>query len=509
VIDPRPFQAQYQQALAQKARDEAILKNSQLDLDRYTLLWQQDSISKQIYDTQRASVEQLKATVQADQALVDNARLQLDYTTIRAPLSGRTGARLVDPGNIVRATDNNGIVVINQIDPITVVFTLPEDAVSDINRALRASRKPLAVLAFARSGKEPLASGSLLLMNNQIDASTGTVQLKAQFVNKTHALWPGQFVNVRLVLGERAQALTRHLLAYSRKQVLEPRILDLSHLVRDTEKLLRRVVPEHITLCTALAPDVGHVAADPGQLEQVLVNLVINARDAMPQGGRLTVETANAQVDRLLAREHLGLLEGPYVVLTVSDTGCGMDSATLARIFEPFFTTKAMGQGTGLGLSTVYGIVKQSGGHVWAESEPGRGSVFKVYLPVVHADATSCGEVLSHGWMLARPGESVLLVEDDPDVRATAVRALEFLGYKVLAADGLLAATAHLVTLERPLDLLLTDVVMPGASGPQVAQELRRRQPGLRILFMSGYLDEVVTSRVPLPAGAAFLDKPF
>ena len=309
--------------------------------------------------------------------------------------------------------------------------------------------------------------------------------------------------------GERAQALTRHLLAYSRKQVLEPRILDLSHLVRDTEKLLRRVVPEHITLCTALAPDVGHVAADPGQLEQVLVNLVINARDAMPQGGRLTVETANAQVDRLFAREHLGLLEGPCVVLTVSDTGCGMDSATLARIFEPFFTTKAVGQGTGLGLSTVYGIVKQSGGHVWAESEPGRGSVFKVYLPVVHADATSCGEVLSHGWMLARPGESVLLVEDDPDVRATAVRALEFLGYKVLAADGLLAATAHLVTLERPLDLLLTDVVMPGASGPQVAQELRRRQPGLRTLFMSGYLDEVVTSRVPLPAGAAFLDKPF
>ncbi len=207
-IDPRPFQAQYQQALAQKARDEAILKNSQLDLDRYTLLWQQDSISKQIYDTQRASVEQLKATVQADQALVDNARLQLDYTTIRAPLSGRTGARLVDPGNIVRATDSNGIVVINQIDPIAVIFTLPEDKFQTVNRAIRDGSKQLAVMAYAREDASLLGTGKLTLVNNQIDTATGTVQFKAVFPNAARTLWPGQYINAQIVLGTRQRAVT-------------------------------------------------------------------------------------------------------------------------------------------------------------------------------------------------------------------------------------------------------------------------------------------------------------
>lgn len=207
-IDPRPFQAQYQQAQAQKARDEAQLKNSQLDLDRYTLLWQQDSVSKQVYDTQRANVEQLKAAVQADQAQVDNARLQLDYTTVRAPISGRTGARLVDPGNLVKASDANGIVVINQIDPIAVIFTLPEDKFQAVNRAVGDGRKPLQVMAFAREDASLLGTGKLTLINNQIDTATGTVQFKAVFSNPARALWPGQYVNAQIVLGTRQRAVT-------------------------------------------------------------------------------------------------------------------------------------------------------------------------------------------------------------------------------------------------------------------------------------------------------------
>lgn len=207
-IDPRPFQAQYQQAQAQKARDEALLKNSLLDLERYSTLWQQDSVSRQTYDTQRANVEQLKATVQADQAQIDTTRLQLDYTTIRAPISGRTGARLVDPGNMVRATDAGGLVVINQIDPIAVVFTLPEDKFQTVNKAMRDGSKPLPVMAFAREDATLLATGKLTLINNQIDTATGTVQFKAVFPNPARALWPGQYVNAQIVLGTRQSAVT-------------------------------------------------------------------------------------------------------------------------------------------------------------------------------------------------------------------------------------------------------------------------------------------------------------
>ncbi len=207
-IDPRPFQAQLQQAQAQKARDEALLKNAQMDLERYTLLWQQDSVSRQIYDTQRTNVEQLKATVQADQAQVDTAKLQLEYTSVRAPISGRTGARLVDPGNIVRAADSGGIVVINQIDPIAVVFTLPEDKFQSVNRAARESKKPLPTIAYAREDATLLSSGKLTLINNQIDTATGTVQFKAVFPNRDQKLWPGQYVNTRIVLGTRQKAVT-------------------------------------------------------------------------------------------------------------------------------------------------------------------------------------------------------------------------------------------------------------------------------------------------------------
>ena len=207
-IDPRPFQAVLQQAQAQKARDEALLKNAQLDLERYTTLWQQDSVSRQILDTQRATAEQLKATVQADQAQIDTAKLQLTYSTIRAPISGRTGARLVDPGNIVHAADTTGLVVINQIDPMAVVFTLPEDKFQTVNKALGNGAKALKVMAYARETAELLGSGKLTLVNNQIETATGTFQLKGVFANAAHLLWPGQYVNVSVILGTRQSAVT-------------------------------------------------------------------------------------------------------------------------------------------------------------------------------------------------------------------------------------------------------------------------------------------------------------
>lgn len=206
-IDPRPFQAQLEQAQAQKARDEALLKNGMIDLDRYATLWQQDSVSRQIFDTQRATVDQLKATVLADQAQIDTAKLQLAYSTIRAPISGRTGGRLVDPGNIVRAADNTGIVVINQIDPMAVVFTLPEDKFQTVNKADRTAKR-LTAIAYARDSAELLGTGKLTLVNNQIDTATGTFQLKAVFANAAHLLWPGQYVNVNVVLGTKQRAVT-------------------------------------------------------------------------------------------------------------------------------------------------------------------------------------------------------------------------------------------------------------------------------------------------------------
>ncbi len=217
-LDPRALQAQLAQAQAQKARDSAQVGNARADLQRYTTLVAQDAATNQQLETQRTLVAQLEAALQTDEAQIAYAQVQLSFTKITAPISGRVGARLIDVGNIVHAADAGGLVVINQIDPIAVVFTLPEDAVSEINRALRASRTPLTVLAFARNGKEALASGSLILLNNQIDSSTGTVQLKARFANATHALWPGQFVNVRLVLGQRAQALTVPAAAVQRGQ---------------------------------------------------------------------------------------------------------------------------------------------------------------------------------------------------------------------------------------------------------------------------------------------------
>ena len=310
------------------------------------------------------------------------------------------------------------------------------------------------------------------------------------------------------IAADRAAALTQQLLAFSRKQVLQPRVLDLNVIVRNAEKLLRRLIGEHIAMEAVLDPALGAVKADPTQLEQVIVNLAVNARDAMPQGGRLLLQTRNAQLDTGYTSEHSMVQPGEYVQLAVSDTGLGMDEQTKARLFEPFFTTKELGKGTGLGLSTVYGIVKQSGGYIWVYSELGCGTTFKVYLPLVEAAATV--DVPAPAPEAApRGSETVLLVEDEPALRAVARRVLQRQGYAVLeAADGD-AALALVATHQGPLDLLVTDVVMPGLSGRDLADRLTAARPDLRVLFVSGYSGEALAHHGILDPDLAYLEKPF
>ncbi|MEJ7566874.1 MAG: ATP-binding protein [Gaiellaceae bacterium] len=307
--------------------------------------------------------------------------------------------------------------------------------------------------------------------------------------------------------GEQAAALTGQLLAFSRKQVIQPKVLDLNEIVRCAQKLLTRLIGEEIELVVALARPLGPVEADPAQLEQMIMNLVLNARDAMPRGGTITVETAEVESAEIAtSRERLEVDSGSYVVLTVSDTGAGIELAIQDRLFEPFFTTKDPGRGTGLGLSTVYGIVKQSGGYVFVDSAPGQGAIFRVYLPRISSPLTlPVPEQIRGG---SRGSETVLLVDDSGVVRDVARAALEGSGYRVLeAADGQ-AALELCGEIEETIDLVLTDVVMPRMGGRELADRLRALLPGLRVIFTSGYIDDA-TLREDLVEGGTFLRKPF
>jgi PAS domain S-box-containing protein len=306
----------------------------------------------------------------------------------------------------------------------------------------------------------------------------------------------------------RAAAVTRQLLAFSRKQLLQPRILNLNARVAEMAVMLRQLIGEHIDLVTRLDPALGSVNADPAQLEQVILNLMVNARDAMPDGGRLTLTTANVEGDEILRRHQAAATAGPYVQLTVSDTGVGMDPATQARIFEPFFTTKPSGEGTGLGLSTVYGIVKQHGGHVSIESAPGQGSTFTVYLPLL-AQAAETIEVGPADTEAARGCETVLLVEDEAAVRSMARDVLELSGYTVLEAANGEAALGVAKEHRGPIHVLLTDVVMPGMNGRMLADRLVRMRPDLKVLYMSGYTNDAVLRCGVVASGLGWLEKPF
>ena len=307
---------------------------------------------------------------------------------------------------------------------------------------------------------------------------------------------------------ERATVLVRQLLAFSRKQVLKPKVLDLNLIVAGMQKMLRPLIGEHIEVVAAPAPRLGAVRADPGQIEQVILNLAVNARDAMPQGGRLALETANVDIDAAFVRQNRGARPGPFVMLAVSDTGVGMDAETQRHLFEPFFTTKGVGQGTGLGLATVYGIVKQSDGYIRVDTEPGRGARFEIYLPLVEEplDGDTRGHAVSD---LPRGRETILLVEDQEDVRDLAREVLQMSGYTVLEARN---GAEALQLFEQHVDrvhLLVTDVVMPRMSGQKLADSLASRRPEVKVLYMSGYSGDAMTSHGALGSNAALLLKPF
>lgn len=306
-----------------------------------------------------------------------------------------------------------------------------------------------------------------------------------------------------------AAALTRQLLAFSRQQVMEAKVLDLNAEVRRAERMLGRIIGEDIELTVSLKSDVGQVKADPGQIAQVLMNLAVNARDAMPQGGKLTIETGNSEVDREYVAGEPVAVQGSFVMLAVTDTGTGMDEVTQARVFEPFFTTKEPGKGTGLGLSTVYGIVKQSGGFIWVYSEVGQGTVFKIYLPRIQGEADAPGPSATDPKLLPRGDERVLLVEDADGVRMVCRRILERLGYHVIEAANGEAALQLAAAQSGKIDLLLTDVVMPGMGGRRLAEELTRHHPEVKVLYASGYTDDAVVRHGVLESAVAYLQKPY
>jgi signal transduction histidine kinase/ActR/RegA family two-component response regulator len=351
-----------------------------------------------------------------------------------------------------------------------------------------------------------LAGGIAHDFNNLLTAINGYCDLILEDLSAQDPL-RSDLLEIRKA-GERAATLTRQLLAFSRKQVLEPRVINLNTVVSGMDNMLRRLLGEDIELRTHFHPDLGLVKADPGQLEQVILNLAVNGRDAMPKGGKLTIETSNTVLDEDYARTHESVVPGFYTLLTVSDTGCGMDSETQAHLFEPFFTTKDPGKGTGLGLSMVYGIVKQSGGSIWVYSEPNQGSTFKIYLPALQ-ETREPDAIQKPIGKLAKGSETVLVVEDESAVRSFTRMVLERSGYEVLEAangdEALVLSRKHLGDIQ----LLVTDMVMPGMGGRQVAEALESQRPAMKVLYLSGYTENTIAQRGALGVELPFLQKPF
>jgi PAS domain S-box-containing protein len=390
--------------------------------------------------------------------------------------------------------------------------TLLQATVRDITERKRAEKERDTLAEQLRMSQKMeaigrLAGGIAHDFNNLLHVILTYVGLALKTVHESDPLWE-DLMEVKKA-GKRATTLIKQLLAFGRKQVLQPVVLDLNQIIAGIEKVLGRMLGENIELVQEYAPNLGQTLADPGQIEQVLMNLTVNARDAMPEGGRLTIETANVELDEEYAAHHVGVIPGSYVQLSVTDTGCGMDEQTKARIFEPFFTTKEKGKGTGLGLSTVYGIIKQSGGNIQVNSEPGHGTTFMIYLPRSLSVTTAISINPPKIPRLLMGTEIILLAEDEEAVRNLTRRILCNAGYTVLTAanggEALLFSAQH----AGGIHLLLTDVIMPRMSGKTLAQELSKTRPALRVLYMSGYTDDVINRSGALDEGANFISKPF
>ena len=434
-----------------------------------------------------------------------------EWAAARAILKGETSLNEVvhiEAFDGVQKTILNSAVPLRSLDGAILGAILVHQDISDQRAAQEALRRSEEQLRQAQKMEAVgrLAGGVAHDFNNLL---TGILSYADLVLQELHADEPirADLEQIRHA-GERAAALTRQLLAFSRRQVLQPRVLSLNTSVAELEPMLRRLLGADVTLETALDPALGYVLADPGQLEQVLVNLVVNARDAMPNGGRVTVATANLQLQAADDARGNGVRPGAYVTLSVSDTGVGMDVPTQARIFEPFFTTKGAGKGTGLGLSTVYGIVEQSGGHIAVESAPGRGATFTIFLPR-HVGAAANDGAREDRRGLPSGTETLLLVEDEAAVRGSVRRLLERQGYTVVEARHGADALRIVESGEWPIDLVLTDLVMPEMGGRELVERLRARQPALKVLYMSGYTERAVTVDGVMPPDTGFVEKPF
>ncbi|MBS1114610.1 MAG: sensor hybrid histidine kinase [Nitrospirae bacterium] len=351
-----------------------------------------------------------------------------------------------------------------------------------------------------------LAGGVAHDFNNMLSVILGYAELIKSKLSDGHPLV--NYVSEIEKAGIRSRDLTRQLLAFSRKQIIEPRMLNPNDLISATQKSLVRLIGEDIDLCFYPGNDVGKIRFDPTQFDQILMNLAVNARDAMPEGGRLTIETANVYLDEDYSRKHLEFRPGHYVMLAVSDNGHGMDQKTLLHIFEPFFTTKEVGKGTGLGLATVYGIVKQNGGFIYVYSEPGQGTTFKIYIPRLMEDEKEGREKAGETQVAVSAG-TVLLTEDDEMVRRMTAEMLEEIGYTVLVAKTPMEALSLCEKKDTPIDLLLTDVVMPGMKGTELRDKIEALRPGIKVMFMSGYTSNVIVHHGVLQEGVHFIQKPF
>jgi signal transduction histidine kinase len=378
--------------------------------------------------------------------------------------------------------------------------------------SLRAEEEKAALLEQLRQSQKMeaigrLAGGVAHDFNNLLTIIKGNSELSLMDLKEDDPVRE----NLKGVLraSGRATDLIRQLLAFSRRQILEMKVLDLNSLLMDLDKMLHRLIGEDIELVTLPCKDLGRIKADAGQIEQVILNLAVNSRDAMPSGGRLTIETANVELDEEYARRHVAVIPGRYVMLSVSDTGAGMTPEVRDRVFEPFFTTKETSKGTGLGLSTVYGIVKQSGGNIWVYSEPGKGATFKIYLPRVDEPLGEMVREKAEEGGIPRGSETVLIVEDDDDVREVAVQILKTQGYRVLETSNGSDAFRCGEQEAGPIHLMVTDVVMPGMNGPELAKRLIPLRPEMKVLYISGYTDNAIVHHGVLEKGVNYIQKPF
>jgi len=420
--------------------------------------------------------------------------------TVRTGVGQRADYRFLLKDGSIRFIESQGSVIRDRAGEPTNVLVVSRDVTErrKLEQQLLQSQKMEAI--------GQLAGGVAHDFNNLLTVISGFTQLALESFAEDN---PNR-ENLLEVLGasDRAASLTRQLLAFSRQQTLQLRVLSLNEVVANTEKMLKRLIGEDIELVAVLAPDLGRVKADPGQVEQVIMNLAVNARDAMPKGGKLTIETANVDLDSAYSRKHPVARPGLHVMLSVTDTGSGMDEKTKARIFEPFFTTKERGKGTGLGLSTVYGIVKQSEGNIFVYSEPGLGTSFKVYLPQVREEVAAVKSSGAAPQQL-KGAETILVVEDEQPVRRLVRSVLESNGYKVLVATRGDEALSLAATHKGPITLMITDTVMPGMGGRELAERLAPNRPEMKVLYMSGYTDDTVVRHKVLDPDTPFLQKPF